>query len=140
MKTFTFFVEGRPKGKGRPRMARRTGHVYTPASTKAYESEIRQAFLRQGGETFAGLPVMVEIEASYPMPKSWSKRKREEARGTYCGNKPDLDNLEKAILDALNGLAWDDDKAVVILIANKRWEDTGGVEITITDVSDDQSN
>ena len=135
MKTFTFTVEGRPKGKGRPRMTR-AGHVYTPKATKQYESDIRQAFIRQGGESFAGAPVMVEIEASYPMPKSWNKRQKDEARGTYCDRKPDLDNIEKAVLDALNGLTWDDDKAVVILIASKHWADTGGVEITVTDMSD----
>ena len=117
-------------------MNRRTGQVYTPKATKQYESDIRQAFLKQGGESFAGAPVMVEIEASYPMPKSWSKRQKDEARGTYCDRKPDLDNIEKAVLDALNGLTWDDDKAVVILIASKHWADTGGVEITITDMSD----
>ena len=136
MKTFKFFVEGRPKGKGRPRMNRRTGHVYTPAATKEYESDIRQAFLRQGGESFCGLPVSVQVEASYPMPKSWSKKQRDEARGTYCEHKPDLDNVEKAVLDALNGVAWNDDKSVVVLIARKVWADTGGVEITITDMSD----
>ena len=83
-----------------------------------------------------GLPVSVRIDADYPMPKSWSKRQKDEARGTYCENKPDLDNVEKAVLDALNGVAWDDDKSVVVLIARKVWADTGGVEITITDMSD----
>ena len=117
-------------------MNRRTGQVYTPKATKQYESDIRQAFLRQGGESFAGAPVMVEIEASYPMPKSWSKRKREETRGTYSDVKVDIDNLAKVIFDAGNGVIWDDDKAVVVLIASKRWADTGGVEITITDMSD----
>ena len=137
MKTFKFFVEGRPKGKGRPRMNRRTGQVYTPASTKQYESEIRHAFLRQGGESFCGLPVSVQVEASYPMPKSWSKKQRDATRGTYCENKPDIDNLLKAILDAGNGgVIWSDDKSIVSVVACKRWADTGGVEITITDMSD----
>ena len=135
MKSFTFFVDGRPRGKGRPRMTK-TGHVYTPKETAAYESEIRQAFLKRGGESMCGLPVSVRIEADYPMPQSWSKKQREEARGTYADRKPDWDNIEKAVLDALNGLAWSDDKSVVVLIARKKWADTGGVEITITDMSD----
>ena len=135
MKSFTFYVDGRPRGKGRPRMTK-TGHVYTPKETAAYESEIRQAFLKQGGESFAGAPVMVEIEASYPMPKSWGKRKHEETRGTYADVKVDIDNLAKVILDAGNGVIWDDDKAIVVLIASKRWADTGGVEITITDMTE----
>ena len=120
-------------------MNRRTGQVYTPASTKQYESEIRQAFLRQGGESFAGAPVMVEIEASYPMPKSWSKRKREETRGTYSDVKVDIDNLAKVVLDSIQGCATaiNNDKSVAVLVAQKRWTSgEGGVEITITDMSD----
>ena len=114
----------------------KTGHVYTPASTKQYESAVRQAFIRQGGESFAGVPVSVRIEADYPMPKSWSKRKREETRGTYADVKVDIDNLAKVIFDAWNGVIWDDDKAIVALIARKKWADHGGVEITITDLSE----
>ena len=83
-----------------------------------------------------GLPVSVRIEADYPMPQSWGKKQREEARGTYADRKPDLDNIEKAVLDALNGVAWTDDKSVVVLIARKKWADHGGVEITITDMSE----
>ena len=135
MKSFSFYVDGKPRGKGRPRMTK-TGHVYTPASTKQYESAVRQAFIRQGGESFAGVPVSVRIEADYPMPKSWSKRKREETRGTYADVKVDIDNLAKVIFDAWNGVIWDDDKAIVALIARKKWADHGGVEITITDLSE----
>ena len=135
MKSFTFYVDGRPRGKGRPRMTK-TGHVYTPKETKQYESEVRQAFLRQGGESFAGVPVSVRIEADYPMPKSWSKRKREEARGTYAEVKVDIDNLAKVLLDGMQGCVYDNDQSVVVLIARKKWSDHGGVEITITDLSE----
>lgn len=114
----------------------KTGHVYTPPETKRYESEIRQAFLRQGGETFGAAPVMVEVEALFPMPTSWSKRDRAERDGTYCENKPDLDNIIKAVLDSLNSVAWTDDKTVAILVAQKRWTaGEGGVKVTITDLT-----
>ena len=135
MKRFEFTVSGRPKGKGRPRMTK-TGHVYTPPETKRYESEIRQAFLRQGGESFGGAPVMVEVEALFPMPVSWTKKDRAERDGTYCENKPDLDNITKVALDALNSVAWTDDKTVAVLIAQKRWtSEAGGVKVTITDLT-----
>ena len=137
MKKFTFIVPGRPKGKGRPRMNRRTGQVYTPPATKKYESEVRQAFLRQGGETFGAAPVMVEVEALFPMPVSWSKRDRAERDGTFCENKPDLDNITKVALDALNGVAWTDDKTVAVLVAQKRWTaGAGGVKVTVSDLTE----
>ena len=118
-------------------MNRRTGQVYTPPATKAYESEIRQAFLRQGGETFGGAPVMVEIEAMFPMPQSWSKRDRAERDGTYCENKPDLDNIQKVLFDSLNNLCWSDDRNIAVIVAQKRWTSgAGGVKVTVTDLTE----
>ena len=35
--------------------------------------------------------------------------------------KPDLDNLEKSVLDALNGHAWDDDNQISDLSSRKRY-------------------
>ena len=136
MKRFRFFVPGKPKGKGRPRINMKTGRMYTPASTKQYESEVRKAFLKQGGESFGDAQVMVEIEAQYPMPKSWSKKKKDEARDTYSGAKVDIDNLAKILLDGMQGCVMDNDQQVVILVASKRWADTGGVTVTISDLSE----
>jgi hypothetical protein len=36
-----------------------------------------------------------------PMPKSWSKKKRDAMRGQKHTQKPDKDNLEKALLDCI---------------------------------------
>lgn len=36
-----------------------------------------------------------------PMPESWSKKKKEAMVGTPHQSKPDKDNLEKALLDAI---------------------------------------
>lgn len=37
----------------------------------------------------------------------------------HKGQTPDIDNLIKAILDGLNGIAWQDDKQVVKVIAER---------------------
>ena len=54
-------------------------------------------------------------------PKSISKKKREELLKGYPMKKPDLDNVAKIILDALNGIAWKDDTQVVGLRVNRMW-------------------
>ena len=61
-----------------------------------------------------------------PMPKSWSKKKRVQMAGAPHQQKPDLDNLIKALLDAVH----DEDCAVWSLAAEKRWGSTGGIIIT----------
>lgn len=108
-------LAGEPKGKGRPRFVRSTGHAYTPAQTRSYESMLRLA----AQEAMAGRipidgPVEVEVLACMPIPVSWSKRKRSDAiAGTVKPtSRPDVDNLVK-MLDAFNEVVWRDDKQVV---------------------------
>lgn len=60
-----------------------------------------------------------------PMPKSWSKRKREQMAGTPHRQKPDADNLLKAAMDAV----YDDDCTVYDVRVTKLWADTGAVEL-----------
>lgn len=109
-----FTVPGVPVGKGRPRFTR-SGHTYTPDKTKAYEEMVRECWRTQSGRAFAGgIPLLVSIVAYFPVPKSVSRKKAEAMAGTFHINRPDADNLAKAVLDALNGLAYPDDSAVQI--------------------------
>ena len=61
-----------------------------------------------------------------PMPRSWSKRKRDTMRGQPHQQKPDRDNLEKALMDAM----CEDDAHVWDGRTTKRWADTGYITIT----------
>lgn len=99
--------------KRRPRVSGRGGapRVYTPPETAAEEREI--ARLYKGGKATG--PVRVTIRASLPLPKSRPKRVESEP----CTVKPDIDNVAKAVLDALNGIAYEDDSQVVDLRVTK---------------------
>ncbi len=109
-----FTVPGVPVGKGRPRFTR-SGHTYTPDTTKAYEEKVRICWKTQSGQGFSGgIPVLADIVAYFPVPKSAGKRKSAAMGGTFHLKKPDADNLCKAVLDALNGCAYPDDSAVQI--------------------------
>lgn len=60
-----------------------------------------------------------------PMPASWSKQRRAEMLGKPHQQKPDVDNLAKALLDAC--LA--EDQGVWDVRVTKRWAEQGGIEI-----------
>lgn len=60
-----------------------------------------------------------------PMPKSWSKKKKAEKAGTAHQQKPDKDNLEKALLDAV----FDDDSKVWDSRVTKVWGYEGKIII-----------
>lgn len=102
----TVYVSGRPKPKERPRHSK-NGHTYTPKSTQDYESIVRQAWVDAGGVLLEG-PVSMVTEFTVdgvlitvkPLNQPVSKM-----RG-------DIDNYTKSVMDALQGVAFLNDKQV----------------------------
>jgi Holliday junction resolvase RusA-like endonuclease len=64
-----------------------------------------------------------------PCPRSWSQKKKARYHGMMHQNKPDIDNLVKAIFDSL----FKEDKNVSHFQASKRWVDSenGWIEFEI---------
>ncbi|MNW48662.1 Endodeoxyribonuclease RusA [compost metagenome] len=81
-------------------------------------------------------PVGTEIGFYYPVPQSWSKKKRDEAlKGKlFPIVKPDIDNCVKGIFDALNKIAWQDDNRVVALITRKYYSERPRIVIKVWEV------
>ena len=131
-----FVVTGKPVGKGRPRASTRGGFVrmYTDAKTLGYEAAIADEAARamSGAEPFE-TPMQMQVSCYYPIPKSWPKKIKQEAidEERFPNVKPDLDNVVKAILDALNGVVYRDDAQVINLVATKRYSTDPRVEVYI---------
>lgn len=124
-----FIVEGEPQGKARPRFSRRSETVYTPSKTARYEKEIRQAYIAAGGKMIPeGSYVAVTVDAYFRIPKSYTKRKRLacEHNINRPNKKPDIDNVLKVVLDALNKVAYEDDKQVIEVICRKWYSRSSG--------------
>jgi len=122
----TIQVPGIPVGKGRPRMTVRGGHprAYTPEKTVRYENLVRTTFMNDYPDAVPlDVPVRVDIYAFFPIPKSWSKKKKASAVDGFVSKKPDIDNLIKSIFDGLNGVAWTDDAMVASVLAEKNYTD-----------------
>lgn len=115
MKRIEFYYHGSVRGQGRPRFTRSGSgyvHVHPKDEDIAYRRDLRAAYLEQvGRDGFGDEPVSVCISIWRPLPKSRPKKVSTEP-DTY---KPDADNIAKAVLDALNGLAFEDDRQVVSL-------------------------
>ena len=133
-----FWVPGEPKGKARartfynPRMGRMQS--VTPESTMVYENLIRTCY-RQAydGRIADGIPVVVEITAFFDVPKSASKKRKAGMIGGEImpTKKPDIDNIAKVILDAMNGLVYHDDTQVIGLTVNKLYGEEPGVMVCV---------
>jgi Holliday junction resolvase RusA-like endonuclease len=68
------------------------------------------------------------------MPKSWTKAKKLKHDGQPHTQKPDIDNIEKAILDGLNDSeCWPDDAVVWQVFKEKVWGQQGSTVVFVTD-------
>ena len=118
--TITFTVPGKPYAKKRPRFSRKSGRAFDPAENATAEASIGHLAAKHFPAPITG-PVRVEVVATFAVPKSWAKKKAaEHLHGPHC-QKPDGDNLLKAVKDALNRIAWGDDGQVCDAAVRKRW-------------------
>ena len=118
-----FSVPGEPKGKGRPRVTR-GGHAYTPKDTVMYENLVRTSFRQAYPDHIpvTDKEITAEIRAYYSMPKASKKKTTQMIEGVIRPKKkPDLDNIAKAVLDSLNGIAYKDDSQIVSLTIDKAY-------------------
>ena len=121
---YEFEVPGKVIGKGRPRINTNTGITYTPTTTKDYETLIQQYFLINYPNY---LPiknrVKVIIVAYLGIPKSTPKKNIDDMLNGIISptKKPDIDNIVKSILDALNKFAYYDDNLVCKIEVEKRY-------------------
>lgn len=135
-----FYVEGKPQGKARARTFydNRLGKMnsITPEKTKSYEDLIRWSYKAAGGQYMGEKVLQVHINAYYPIPQSFTKAKKaaadtDDLRPT---TKPDCDNIIKVVLDALNGVAYYDDKQVVCVSCNKYYGQRGYLHIAVNKI------
>lgn len=132
-----YIIEGKCQPKMRPRFTHR-GHAYTDRKTRAYEEKVRWLLLKQGAKP-SKKPIKLTLYIYRAYLKSWSKRTREKAQrgNVYPTTRPDLDNYEKSIMDACNGLLYEDDSQVVIKHSAKLYGETEQVIIEVEELKED---
>lgn len=149
----SFYVPGKPVGKGRARSAplMRNGSAvigkggrpvvihHTPDKTVQFENLIayhgQQAM--QGRALYEG-PMKLTLLIDFDVPASWSRKKREQA---FAGlllptKKPDCSNILKAIEDALNQVVYVDDVQIVSGVFEKRYREQAGVTIMLESIGE----
>lgn len=97
-----FVIPGRVQAKQRPRFNGK--FAYTPKQTVEYENWIRTCLLDKYKEIKPSeKPLKAKIIAYYEIPKSTSKKKKQQMLNCeiFPTVKPDTDNIAKSILDSL---------------------------------------
>lgn len=134
MSTLEFFVYGIPKAQPRPRaFARKFGdkwqaRVYDAGTAEEWKGLIAAAVRPVIPATPIEGPVELTIMFYMPRPKNHFRSNGDikPKAPNFHTSKPDLDNLEKAVKDALTQLqVWRDDSQVALKITEKRYTQTG---------------
>ena len=130
----TFTVPGEPVPQPRPRVSTRGGfaRAYVPAKhpVHAYRDAIAAA-ARVAGAGVHGEPVSVVIDFVWERPKSHMRKSGVKTDAPVLP-RPDLDNTTKAVLDSLNGVAWEDDSQVQRLVVEKSYGPEARTTVRIT--------
>jgi len=145
---YNFRIFGDPVSQGRPRFfVRKKGGVgcEDPAKSKDWKQNVINQILVSNGRPekfkFIDGPITLTLNFFMPRPKSLPKKVKHHIK------RPDLDNLVKAIKDALSGLLYKDDSQIIELIATKEYckirpdgyyEDPPGVSIRLYEVIEDE--
>ena len=135
-KGVSFEISHSPVAKGRPRFTR-AGRAYTPKKTKDYEEFVRAYLASQiRSKDFPlnkGYRVALNLTFYLPIPKSFSKKKRQAAidEEIMPVTRPDVDNYIKVIVDGMNGIIFEDDSQVVCIHAHKRYSDAPRTDVLL---------
>jgi len=143
--TITFQVFGEPKAQPRPRaFARKMGdkfvaRVFEAGTAEGWKSLIATAAKPHAPAVPYTCPVRVDVTFIFPRPKIHHIANKPE-RGLrsdapqWHTKKPDRDNLDKALLDALTqlGCFWHDDAQVCCGEIVKEFGPTPGARVMIT--------
>jgi Holliday junction resolvase RusA-like endonuclease len=129
----TFSVAGDPVPQPRPRITVRGkhGHAYVPGDhpIHAYRQAVALA-ARAAGVVEADGPVSVIVDAVFARPKSHLNKSGVKPTAPALP-RPDVDNLGKAVLDALQEVMGDDTN-VSRLLVEKSWGTEGRTTVRIT--------
>lgn len=134
MKAITFTVPGDPVPQPRARITTRGkfAHAYTPKkhAIHEYRNAISQAAIDAGATPTTHEPITLIIDLVFKRPESHYTKKGLRPNAPALP-RPDVSNCQKGIEDALNGIAWVDDKQVGKAIVEKSYGDEARTTVRV---------
>ena len=125
-KSETHVYSGHVQPKQRPRIS--NGKAFTPKETRQFEAKVKK-WAQSCNMSICTYPVEVTITM---MERTTDEEKIFHSKmGLVYPMRGDIDNLAKGILDALNGIAYVDDKQIINLSLMWEYSKSAGFEITL---------
>lgn len=130
------WIAGKARGKDRPRFQKSTGRTFTTKETENAEANIIAVWREAGEPRMPDVALALDLTIFVERPSGHYTAKGElNATGQRAPRphrqKPDLDNVAKLVMDALNGRAYTDDVRVVGLRIERAWGNRAGMRLVI---------
>ena len=113
-----------PEPKGRPKFSFKTRHAYTPSKTRNYENELKKLIKQSYSGMILASAIHIDVCFYLKKPKS--------VKRLLPTVKPDLDNYEKSLFDAMNNIVYVDDALIVSKVSSKAYDAMPRIELKIT--------
>lgn len=133
MKPRKYTLQGKPIPLNRPRVNTRHNRIYDSQRTLK-EDSILQLKLQHADGPFIEGPLSLNATFFMPIPKSYSKKKKDETNGTLHTTVPDLSNLIKYLEDVAQGILFSNDSKISNIHAIKVYDSTPRTEFTISQI------
>jgi Holliday junction resolvase RusA-like endonuclease len=128
----SFTIPGTPVPQGRPRVTS-TGHAYYDKRTQGYRDLVKQCAIaaQEGREPLTGALAMF-VDCVLPIPQNWPVHRKQAAiHGMWHILRPDSSNIIKGIEDSLNGIIYEDDSQIALLVGAKSYGTEPEAKVTI---------
>lgn len=118
MSKITISIPFTPKAKVSVRMGRKS--IYNPSQRGMQQTRhyVKSLLPQLGGSLLSGA-LLVIVHFKMPIPKTIRPLQRQFFHNAPHAKRPDGDNLEKFLNDALNGIIWRDDSEISVLVRIK---------------------
>lgn len=127
----TITINDIPVAASRPRVTKFS--TFYPQKHTEYSNKTKK-YLKTLGLTMLTNPISLNISFYVPFPSYASKSEEVNGDGMFGFGKPDIDNLEKMILDCMNGIVYDDDNLIAKKITTKQFSRKPRTVITIKEI------
>ena len=136
-----FTVYGEPKAQGRPKAAVIKGRaiMYDPKPSRDFKRDIKAVAQAHVPDKLLTGALILELKIYRPIPKSFSKKKREKALAGELRptTKPDLKNYIAGVEDALENMLYANDSQIVSYGDTGKWYgDPPRIEVEIRELGD----
>jgi Holliday junction resolvase RusA-like endonuclease len=131
-------IPGHPLALARPRFFRKGENVGVYDSQKREKEQVQWQMKAQFRNDPFDFPMVIDLTFFMPIPKTTPKGKKKQM---ICGilhhvKKPDIDNLQKFVLDCMNNIVFKDDSQIIELNSKKIYAENPGTLIVIKSCSD----